>query len=120
MSGEKIKLVKVEEVERVQCSTSPELEETLKHLFTQLYASRDQNFGNAGLVENIFNEMDDLRSYLIVERNLDRMQEPFQVADIPPRYRDLAQQDRENQANLDQLLHELDDLVGLHPLDDNS
>ena len=100
-------------VQRVQCSISPELEESLKHLFAQLYTSRDQNFGNAGLVENIFNEMDDLRSYRIVEQNLDRLHEPFQVADIPPKYRDLAQQDRASQATLDQLLHELDNLVGL-------
>jgi hypothetical protein len=77
-------------VQRVQCSLSLDLINALKNLFTQLDENRDQNFGNAGLVENMFNEIDDLRSTRVIEQNLDSLREPFQVDDLPPKYRDLA------------------------------
>ncbi|WP_375466965.1 AAA family ATPase [uncultured Nostoc sp.] len=94
----------------VQCSMTPELEETLKNLFTALYARRDENFGNAGLVENIFNKMDELRSLRVIEENLDRLSEPFQIADLPLEYQ---QQGKKDEETLEQLLQELDNMVGL-------
>ncbi len=99
---------------RVQCSASPELEAALKRLFTQLYETRTPTFGNAGLVENLFNQMDELRSLRVIEQNLDHLREPFQLPDLPPQYRDLAQLDSQNQDTLEKLLQELDSLVGLH------
>ncbi|MBR8837644.1 MAG: AAA family ATPase [Stigonema ocellatum SAG 48.90 = DSM 106950] len=98
---------------RVQSSLSPDLAEGMKNLLTRLYESRDKNFGNAGLVENIFQEMDDLRASRVVEKNLDRLHEPFQEADIPQRYREFTQQERKNTETLNQLLQELDSLIGL-------
>jgi len=100
-------------VQRVQCSLSLDLINALKNLFTQLDENRDQNFGNAGLVENMFNEIDDLRSTRVIEQNLDSLREPFQVDDLPPKYRDLALKGQKNQENLVQLLQELDNLIGM-------
>ncbi len=98
-------------VSQVQCSIIPELSAALTHLFTQMYEQRDQNFGNAGLVENLFNQMDELRSQRVIEQNLDPVREPFQVADLPPQYQ---QQGRKDEDNLQQLLQELDTTIGLH------
>lgn len=101
-------------VERVQCAIAPELADTLKNLFTQLYENRDQNFGNAGLVENLFNQMDELRSSRVIEQGLDRLREPFGLADLPPQYHQITTQGKKDQDTLDQLLQELDSLTGLH------
>lgn len=100
-------------VQRVQATLSAELSEAMQNLFTNLYKNRDKNFGNAGLVENIFQEMDDLRASRVIEQNLDHLHEPFQVADIPQKYRDLAQQGQKNTAIIQQLLQELESLIGL-------
>ncbi len=106
-------LVKIfrQRVSRVECSMTPELEEALKNLFTVLYARRDENFGNAGLVENIFNQMDELRSLRVTEQKLDFLREAFQVTDLPPEYQ---QQGKKDEENLKELLQELDRMVGLH------
>ncbi len=100
-------------LQSIRCSITPELSHTLTNLFTQLYENRDQNFGNAGLVENLFKEMDDLRSYRVIEQQLDSVGEPFQLADLPPQYRKILQQERKNQDSVEQLLQELDNLTGL-------
>lgn len=100
-------------LQRVQSLATPELTGAMENLFTNLYKNRDKNFGNAGLVENIFQEMDDLRSSRVIEQNLDHLREPFQVADIPQRYRELAQQGQKNTEVLQKLLQELDNLIGL-------
>lgn len=97
-------------VSQVQCPIAPDLETQLTQVFTQLYENRDQNFGNAGLVENLFKEMDDLRSQRVIRENLDRVREAFQLPDLPPQYR---QQGRQNEENLEQLLQELDSMTGL-------
>jgi SpoVK/Ycf46/Vps4 family AAA+-type ATPase len=96
---------------RVQCSIAQELEDALRRLFAQLYESRDENFGNAGLVENLFNEMDNLRASRVIEENLDRVREPFRVADLPPQYREGGKGSGEE--NLEELLQELENTVGL-------
>jgi len=101
-------------VERVQCAIAPDLAETLKNLFTQLYENRDQNFGNAGLVENLFNQMDELRSARVIEQHLDRWREPFRLADLPSQYQQITTQGKKDQDTLDQLLQELNSLTGLH------
>lgn len=97
-------------VSRVQCCITSELEKALMNLFTQLYENRDQTFGNAGLVENLFNQMDELRSQRVIEQSLD-IREPFQVADLPVQYR---QESRINEQSLQDLLQQLDRTIGLH------
>ncbi len=100
-------------VQRVEASTTKELTDATENLFTNLYKNRDKNFGNAGLVENIFQEMDDLRSSRVIQQNLDHLKEPFQVVDIPQRYRELTRQGHKNTEHLQKLLQELDNLIGL-------
>lgn len=99
-----------EAVVGVKCSITPELETALTNTFTHLYEQRDQNFGNAGLMENIFKEMDELRSQRVSEKKLDSLSEPFQLADLPTKYR---QESDEQEKNLEQLLQELDSMIGL-------
>lgn len=98
-------------VARVRCSIAPDLELALMNLFGELYERRDRTFGNAGLVENLFNRMDELRSQRAIEQKCDRVLEPFQVADLPAEYR---QESRKNEALLQELLQELDRTIGLH------
>ncbi|HAT16015.1 MAG TPA: AAA family ATPase [Microcoleaceae bacterium UBA11344] len=98
-------------VARVRCSITPDLEVALMNLFGELYQRRDRTFGNAGLVENLFNLMDELRSQRVIEQNCDRLLEPFQVADLPAEYR---QESRKDEAILQELLQELDRKIGLH------
>jgi SpoVK/Ycf46/Vps4 family AAA+-type ATPase len=100
-------------LQRVQLPLAPDLQPALQQLFKRLYDRRDANFGNAGLVENLFTEMDELRSYRVVEQQLDRLHEPFQVEDIPERYRQLAQQDTSDHSRVERLLDNLDRLIGL-------
>jgi SpoVK/Ycf46/Vps4 family AAA+-type ATPase len=98
-------------VTRVQSSITPELEHALINTFTQLYEQRDQNFGNAGLVENIFNQMDELRSLRVIDQNLDPLLESFQIADLPKKY---YQETKKGEGNLEELLQELDSMIGLN------
>lgn len=100
-------------VQRVQCAIAPNLLAALQNLFVQMYENRDQNFGNAGLVENLFNQMDEMRSQRVGEENLDVLQEPFQLVDLPPQYRELSQRGQKHEDDLQQLLQELDNLTGL-------
>lgn len=101
---------------RVQCSMTPELELALVSLFTNLYRRRDQNFGNAGVVENLFDKMDQLRSQRVIQQNLDQLKEPFQLQDLPPEYR---QESRKNEQVLQELLQQLDRLTGLDSVKQN-
>ncbi|GAB4301403.1 MAG: hypothetical protein Fur0025_41580 [Oscillatoriaceae cyanobacterium] len=96
---------------RVQCSITPDLEQAILQSFTQFYQKRDETFANAGLVENLFAEMDKLRSVRVIENNLSAISEPFQLADLPPQYRQRSQREEEV---LPRLLQQLDELVGLH------
>jgi SpoVK/Ycf46/Vps4 family AAA+-type ATPase len=100
-----------QQVARVQCSIAPELETALNHLFSQLYDRRDRNFGNAGLIENLFNQIDEQRSQRVIEQNLNFLNEPFQAIDLPAQYR---QESRRDEETLESLLQELDSIVGLH------
>ncbi|KYC38099.1 AAA family ATPase [Scytonema hofmannii PCC 7110] len=100
-----------QKVSQVQCSMTPELEEALRNLFTALYQRRDENFGNAGLVENIFNTMNELRSPRVIEQKLDLVREPFQIIDLPLEYQ---QQGKKDEETLKQLMQELDSMVGLY------
>ena len=100
-------------VQRVQGCLASELENALTNLFTQLYLDRDRSFGNAGLVENLFNQIDERRSVRVITQTLDSLQEPFQLIDLPESYQQLATQGQKNQETVEQLLQELDRLTGL-------
>jgi hypothetical protein len=98
-------------VKKINCTLSNDLESTLLQVLTVLYSNRDENFGNAGLVENMFNQMDALRSARVLRENLDRINEPFQVADLPPQYQN---QGKKQDSDLEVLLQELDGMIGLN------
>lgn len=98
---------------RVQGQVSPPLEAGLKNLFQRVYEERGAQFGNGRFVENLFNDMDELRSQRVEEQQLDPIQEPFQLADLPPQYSQLAQQGRRNDDQLQTHLEELQRLTGL-------
>jgi len=98
---------------RVQGQVSPSLEAGLKNLFQRVYEERGAQFGNGRFVENLFNDMDELRSQRVEEQQLDPIQEPFQLADLPPQYSQLAQQGRRNDDQLQTYLEELQRLTGL-------
>jgi SpoVK/Ycf46/Vps4 family AAA+-type ATPase len=101
-------------VNRVQGSLSSELETALTNLFTQLYLDRDRSFGNAGLVENLFHQIDERRSVRVISENLDPLTEPFQQIDLPENYQQIASQGQKNQDSIEELLQELNQLTGLH------
>ena len=98
---------------RVQGQVSPPLEAGLKNLFQRVYEERGAQFGNGRFVENLFNDMDELRSQRVEEQQLDPIQEPFQLVDLPPQYSKLAQQGRRNDDQLQTHLEELQRLTGL-------
>ena len=104
------------QLSRVRGSISPNLETTLPSLLSQCYENRDQNFGNARFVENLFNKMDESRSLRVVENNLDRLNEPFQAEDIPEGYQFNHQ---EQQEDLTAVLQELNQLTGLESVKEN-
>ena len=56
--------------------------------------------------------MDELRSQRVSEKKLDSLSEPFQLADLPTKYRQKIMND-EQEKNLEQLLQELDSMIGL-------
>lgn len=97
-------------VSQIQGRVSPDLENTLPSIFENCYNNRDENFGNARFVENLFNKIDENRSLRVSEQGLDPLQEPFEVSDIPEEYQVKTQDQKEE---LDTLLQELDQLVGL-------
>ena len=101
-------------VNRVQVSLASELENALNNLFTQLYLDRDRSFGNAGLVENLFHQIDERRSVRVISQNLDPLTEPFKPIDLPENYQQIASQGQKNQDSIEELLQELDRLTGLY------
>ena len=101
------------QVEKGGGSTSANLESILLNLFTRLYEERDEQFGNARLVENLYSEMEDLRSLRALEQDLDHIGEPFKVYDIPAKYQEISKQGYKQEEGLQQLLQELDEMVGL-------
>lgn len=98
-------------VSKINCTLTRDVESRLLQVFTGLYDNRDENFGNAGLVENLFNQMDGLRSGRVFKDNLDAIHEPFQIADIPSDYQ---HQSSPQDSSLESLLQELDAMIGLN------
>lgn len=110
---EELKAILQQRLARVQGLLSPGLEAGLKNLFQQVYEERGPQFGNGRFVENLFNQMDELRSQRVDEQQLDPIQEPFQLADLPPQYGQLAEQGQRQDDQLQTYLGELEGLTGL-------
>lgn len=100
-------------VARLQGSIATDLESALSNLFTQLYEERDEQFSNAGLVENLHEAMENQRAQRVYDQRLDPVHEPLQLDDLPPEQRELSQRGTKDEENLDKLLDELDSLTGL-------
>ncbi|WP_159790319.1 AAA family ATPase [Sodalinema gerasimenkoae] len=110
---EELKAILQQRLARVQGLLSPGLEAGLKNLFQRVYEERGPQFGNGRFVENLFNQMDELRSQRVDEQQLDPIQEPFQLADLPPQYGQLANQGQRQDDQLQTYLGELEGLTGL-------
>jgi SpoVK/Ycf46/Vps4 family AAA+-type ATPase len=102
-----------ERVARLQVIIDSDLESASIDLFTRLYEERDEKFGNAGMVENLHEAMENRRSERVYEQNLDPIHEPLQLDDLPPEWREISQRGKKDEESLDKLLHELDTLIGL-------
>ena len=93
----------------------PYTEETgqaIREMIEAMYASRDDTFGNAGEMRNLAEALDRRRAYRIVKNNL-LDDEPLSLEDIPARYRPYL---RVEAIDLDQILAELNHLVGMEPV----
>ncbi len=99
--------------QRIRGHISRDLENALRSLFTRLYEERDQDFANAGLVENIFDKIDEQRSLRIGDRHLDPLLEPFQLEDLPSHLQATAQAGTKQTDSLEPLLQDLERLTGL-------
>jgi len=97
--------------ERKNLPIATSLVDPLRRLFNRLYEQRDQNFGNAGEVENIFERMDTQRSVRVQINHLNTLTEPLQVEDIPPDLQDTGSSSTEQV--LESLLERLNRLIGL-------
>jgi SpoVK/Ycf46/Vps4 family AAA+-type ATPase len=102
-----------QQISQIQGVIAPQLETALINLFTRLYEERDDKFGNAGLVQNLFQSMDELRAQRIAQNNLDFLHDPLQLEDLPPKEREISQQGVKNKDNLQQLRQKLDSMIGL-------
>ncbi|WP_353845745.1 AAA family ATPase [Crocosphaera sp.] len=87
---DELMLIFQQKLGQIQGEMTSELETCLLSLLNQLYNHRSEEFGNARVVENLFNNMDKLRSSRVIQKNLDTINEPFTVEDIPEEYQELA------------------------------
>lgn len=90
-------------------SVSDSCRKRLKELVAELWKRRDENFGNAGEIRNLVEGLDRRRASRIALKGLDA-REPVTEEDIPPSYEHLISW---NIPEPDQVLKELDQLVGL-------
>ncbi|MPY56354.1 AAA family ATPase [Streptomyces spongiae] len=88
---------------------TPEVEELLGEVTRGLYATRDEEFGNARAMRDLTQELKDRWA----QRVRGVVTEPVQPADLPERYRAHV---RTAVPDVDELLAELDALVGLAPV----
>jgi len=102
------------QVSQVHGKVSPDLASCLLNLFTRLYDERDTSFGNAGLVENLFRDLDSRRTQRIYQQNLDPLHEPFHLDDLPHKEREIAQLGTKDTDTLEDILREIDSMIGLH------
>lgn len=88
------------------------MQRILRDLVDGLHAGRDEAFGNAGEMRNLMEALDRRRAYRILKNSLPD-DEPLALADIPARYQPYL---RVEEVDIDSLLVELNDLVGIEPV----
>jgi ATPase family associated with various cellular activities (AAA)/Protein of unknown function (DUF1036)/AAA lid domain len=76
-------------IDDVGARLTAECEQLLQRILVKLCERRDPHFGNARLVETLFQDMDEARSSRVVSGGLDYITAAFQQEDVPPRYRSL-------------------------------
>ncbi|MCJ7625044.1 MAG: AAA family ATPase, partial [Anaerolineaceae bacterium] len=85
---------------------------SLKEIISDLYATRDETFGNAGEMRNFAEGIERCWSARIVKNGLS-VQETVGVEDIPVQY---GSHLRDGSVDLEEPFRELNDLVGLEPV----
>lgn len=73
-------------VRNVECELDSECRGTLQDIFGNLVNKAGPAFGNARLVETLFQEMDEKRAVRIFDNKLDLLHESYLVDDIPQFY----------------------------------
>jgi SpoVK/Ycf46/Vps4 family AAA+-type ATPase/S1-C subfamily serine protease len=91
---------------------TPEAESALREVVEGLYATRDETFGNAGEMRNLKDGLIRCRAVRVQRQNLPP-DEPIRPEDIPETYRKFL---RPPVPEIEELLRELDGLVGLQPV----
>jgi SpoVK/Ycf46/Vps4 family AAA+-type ATPase len=111
-------------LQKEEASLSPEAEAELNKRLTSLYRSRDKNFGNGRLV---FGIIDEAKRYmgirLLKQANLENLSaEELSKIELEDLMKVFDEEHKNklvltiNQAELDEALHELDNMVGLHQI----
>ncbi len=109
-------------LKKEEATMSPEAEAELNKRLTNLYRSRDKNFGNGRLV---FGIVDEAKRYmgtrLLKQQNLENLShEELSKIELQDLLKVFEEEHKNklvltiNQAELDEALHELDSMVGLH------
>jgi len=97
-----------------QFTATPELEEHLQQVVDGLYAVRDETFGNAGEMRNLAEALIRQRALRVHGAQL-AVDESLRPEDIPGNYRSFL---RPVIPKVEELLHDLDALVGLQSVKD--
>ena len=109
-------------LQKEQATLSPEAESELNKRLTNLYRSRDKNFGNGRLVFGIVDEAKRHMGIRLLQReNLENLShEELGKIELQDLLKVFEEEHKNklvltiNQAELDEALHELDSMVGLH------
>ncbi len=121
LPGELIQIAHIA-LKKEEATLSPEAEFELNKRLTNLYRSRDKNFGNGRLV---FGIIDEAKRYmgvrLLKQQNLENLShEELSKIELQDLLKVFDEEHKNklvltiNQAELDEALHELDSMVGLH------
>ena len=86
----------------------------LMDLVHEIYLRKDEHFGNAGEIRNLVEGLDRKRASRIADNEL-HSTEPLKIEDVPNSYRHLLPN---KLTNANEILDELDDLIGLTQVKD--
>jgi SpoVK/Ycf46/Vps4 family AAA+-type ATPase/tetratricopeptide (TPR) repeat protein len=86
--------------------------EQMRRILKAVYDRRDENFGNAGEVENIVQQIQENHALRCLEQKLSIKTTPVEEADIPKSILDLLPMDNSDET-IEKALKELNELVGL-------
>ncbi len=111
-------------LKKEEATFSPEASQELNKRLTNLYRSRDKNFGNGRLVFGIIDEAKRYMGIRLLKReNLENLSaEELSKIELEDLVKVFEEEQKNklvliiNQAELDEALHELDSMVGLHQI----